>query len=99
MRLLFLVEHTVRLSPRIQKGRREFTFMSAFASQTAINLGVDQIISMMTGNSALNLGGYNVSVKVVNTPNVIQKCVVNGDCLPEIKSPRLGFAIIAKPIN
>ncbi|MEH2306366.1 hypothetical protein [Nostoc sp.] len=77
----------------------ELTFMSAFASQTAINLGVDQIISMMTGNSTLNLGGYKVSVKVVNTPNVIQKCVVNGDCLPEIKSPRLGFAIIATPIN
>ncbi|MFW9257747.1 hypothetical protein [Nostoc sp. CALU 546] len=79
--------------------KTELTFMSVFASQTAINLGVEQIVSMMTGNSALNLGAYNVSVKVVNTPNIIQKCVVNGDCLPEIKSPRLGFAVIATPIN
>lgn len=73
--------------------------MSVFASETAINLGIEQIVSMMTVNSALNLGAYNVSVKVVNTPNVIQKCVVNSDCLPKIKSPRLGFAIIATPIN
>ncbi|MEG4803525.1 hypothetical protein QUB63_22445 [Microcoleus sp. ARI1-B5] len=77
--------------------RTELTFMSAFASQTAINLSAEQIISMMTGNSTQNFGGYNVSVKVVNTPYVIQKCVVNGDCLPQIKSPRLGFAIIATP--
>ncbi|MDZ8050382.1 MAG: hypothetical protein RMX68_009685 [Aulosira sp. ZfuVER01] len=77
----------------------ELTFMSVFASQTAINLGVEQIIAMMTGNSTQNLGGYNVSVKVVNTPSVIQKCIVNGgDCTPEIKSPRLGFAIIATKI-
>lgn len=82
-----------------QKLRTELTFMSAFASQTAINLGSDQIISMMTGNSTQRFGGYNISVKVVNTPYVIQKCVVNGDCLPEIKSPRLGFAIIATPTN
>jgi hypothetical protein len=77
--------------------RTELTFMSAFATQTGINLATEQIIAMMTGNSAQNFGGYNVSVKVVNTPYVIQKCVVNGDCLPEIKSPRLGFAIIATP--
>lgn len=80
--------------------RSELTFMSAFASQTAINLGVQQIVSMMTGNSTQNFGGYNVSVKVVNTPYIIQKCVVNsGDCTPAIKSPRLGFAIIATPVK
>jgi hypothetical protein len=80
--------------------RSELTFMSAFASQTAINLGVEQIIAMMTGNSTQNFGGYNIAVKVVNTPYVIQKCVVNsGDCTPEIKSPRLGFAIIATPVQ
>lgn len=77
--------------------RTELTFMSAFASQTGINLAIEQLMAMMTGNSTQNLGNYNVSIKVVNTPYVIQKCVVNGDCLPEIKSPRLGFAIIATP--
>jgi hypothetical protein len=82
-----------------EKLRSELTFMTAFASQTAINLGVEQIISMMTGSSTQNFGGYNVSVKVVNTPYVKKKCVVNGDCTPEIESPRLGFAIIATPIN
>lgn len=83
-----------------QRLRNELTFMSAFASQTAINLGVEQIISMMTGNTTHNFGRYKVSVKVLNTPYVIQKCVVNsGDCTPEIKSPRLGFAIIATPIK
>jgi len=77
--------------------RTEVTFMSVFASQTAINLGVDQIIGMMTGNSTQNLGGYSVSVKVVNTPYIIQKCIVqSNDCTPEIPSPRLGFAIIAR---
>jgi hypothetical protein len=82
-----------------EKLRTEVTFMTVFASQTAINLGVEEIISMMTGNSTQNLGGYNVSVKVVNTPSVIQKCIVNGgDCTPEINSPRLGFAIIATKI-
>jgi hypothetical protein len=79
--------------------RTELTFMSAFVSQTGINLATDQMISMMTGNTTQSFGGYNVSVKVVNTPYVIQKCVVNGDCLPEIKSPRLGFAVIATPSN
>lgn len=82
-----------------EKLKTELTFMSVFASQTAINLGIEQIISMMTGKSTENLGGYSVSVKVVNTPSVIQKCIVNGgDCTPEIKSPRLGFAIIATKI-
>ncbi len=92
----YSAELTRQITERL---KTELTFMSIFASQTAINLGVEQIVSMMTGNSGLNLGAYNVSVKVVNTPNIIQKCVVNGDCLPEIKSPRLGFAVIATPIN
>ncbi len=82
-----------------EKLRSELTFMTAFASQTAINLGVEQIIAMMTGSSTQNFGGYNVSVKVVNTPYVVQKCVVNGDCTPEIELPRLGFAIVATPIE
>lgn len=82
-----------------EKLRTELTFMGVFASQTAINLGIDQIISMMTESSTQNFGGYKISVKVVNTPSVIQKCIVNGgDCTPEIKSPRLGFAIIAAKI-
>jgi hypothetical protein len=80
-----------------EKLRTELTFMGIFASQTGINLATEQIMSMMTGNSTQNFGNYNVSVKVINTPYVIQKCVVNGDCLPEIRSPRLGFAIIATP--
>jgi hypothetical protein len=80
--------------------RTELSFMTVFLSQTAINLGSEQIISMMTGSSSLKFGNYDVSVKVVNTPKVIQKCLVNGgECTPEIKSPRLGFAIIATPIN
>ena len=53
---------------------------------------------MMTVKSSIKLQGYRVSVKVVNTPEIFQKCIVNGDCLPEIKSPRLGFAIIATKI-
>jgi hypothetical protein len=77
--------------------RAELVFMGTFASQTGIQLATEQIMSMMAGNSTQKFGDYNVSVKVVNTPYVIQKCVVNGDCLPEIRSPRLGFAIIATP--
>ena len=69
--------------------RSELTFMGAFTSQTGINLVEDQISSMMTVKSSIKLQGYRVSVKVVNTPEIFQKCIVNGDCLPEIKSPRL----------
>ena len=80
--------------------RTELTYMGTFASQTALNLGTEQLISMMTGKETMKLQGYDISVKVVNTPTVIQKCLVDtGDCTPEIESPRLGFAIIATPTN
>jgi hypothetical protein len=72
--------------------------MGVFASQTGISLVEDQIISMITGEGGLELQRYKVSIEVVNTPEISQKCVVNGDCLPEIKIPRLGFAIIATRI-
>ncbi|MFM5887429.1 MAG: hypothetical protein ACKOQS_03920, partial [Dolichospermum sp.] len=87
-----------------EKLRTEVTFMTVFASQTAINLGAEEIVKMMTENSTQNLGGYNVSVKVVDTPIMIRKCIVNtiantSDCMPEIPSPRLGFAVIASKEN
>ncbi|MGI0489952.1 hypothetical protein ACN4EK_31430 [Pantanalinema rosaneae CENA516] len=84
-----------------QRLRTELTYMGTFASQTAIQLGSEQIISMMTGKGSMKLNNFDVSVKVVNTPKIIQKCMVQPrqDCLPEIKSPRLGFAIIATPVQ
>jgi hypothetical protein len=78
--------------------RTELTFMGIFTTQTGMQLGTEQIVSMMTGKSTLDLKGYRVSVKVVNTPEIVQKCIVNGDCIPAIKLPRLGFAIIATKI-
>ncbi len=75
--------------------RTELTFMGTFASQTGTQLSTEQIVSMMTGQGSLDLQGYRISVKVVNTPEIYQKCVVNGDCIPEIELPRLGFTIIA----
>ena len=48
----------------------------------------------------MNIGRFRISVKAVNVPYVYQKCLANrGDCTPEVKSPRLGFAIIATPRN
>jgi len=80
-----------------QKLRTELTYMAAFASQTAIQLGTDEILSMMVDKKSLNLKGFNISVKVINTPKIAQKCMVQPrrECLPEIKEPRLGFAIVA----
>jgi hypothetical protein len=78
--------------------RTELTFMGIFTTQTGMQLGTEQIVSMMTGKSSLDLKGYRVSVKVVNTPEIIQKCLVTGDCIPAIELPRLGFAIIATKI-
>lgn len=78
--------------------RTELTFMSIFTTQTGMQLGTEQIVSMMTGKGNLDLNGYKVSVKVVNTPEIIQKCIVSGDCIPAIELPRLGFAIIATKI-
>ena len=73
----------------------ELGFLGTWASQTAVNLGAQQVVSMLTTGEVMNLGGFNISVKAVNVPYVYQKCVITGDCVPEIKSPRLGFAIIA----
>uniref|UniRef100_A0A832M3I0 Uncharacterized protein n=1 Tax=Oscillatoriales cyanobacterium SpSt-402 TaxID=2282168 RepID=A0A832M3I0_9CYAN len=80
-----------------QRLRSELTYMGTFASQTAIQLGTEQIVSMMTGKGTMKLKGFDVSVKVVNTPEIVQKCMVKPrrECTPEIKLPRLGFAIIA----
>lgn len=78
--------------------RTELTFMGIFTTQTGMQLGTEQIVSMMTGKGSLDLKGYRVSVKVVNTPEIIQKCLVTGDCIPAIELPRLGFAIIATKI-
>lgn len=80
-----------------QKLRTELTYMTAFASQTAIQLGTEEILSMMFDKKFLNLKGFNISVKVINTPKIVQKCMVQPrrECLPEIKAPRLGFAIVA----
>ena len=79
--------------------RTELTYMGTFASQTAVQLGAEQILSMMIGQGNMNLNGFDISVKVVNTPEVIQKCMIQPrrECSPEIQSPRLGFAIIATP--
>jgi len=83
-----------------QRLTTELGFLGTWASQTAVNLGVEQIVSMLTTGEVMNFGRFRVSVKAVNVPYVYQKCVVNrGDCTPELNSPRLGFAIIATPIN
>lgn len=91
----FGAELTRQIEERL---RTELTFMGIFASQTGTQLATGQIVSMMTGKESLDLQGYRVSVKVINTPEVYQKCVVNGDCIPAIELPRLGFAIIATKI-
>lgn len=73
----------------------ELEFIGTFFSQQAVALGVEQIIGMMTRGEKLTLNGYEVSLKVVNTPNVMQKCIADRDeCTPAIPSPRLGFAVI-----
>ena len=83
-----------------QRLTTELGFLGVWASQTAVNLGVEQIVSMLTKGEVMNIGRFRVSVKAINVPYVYQKCVVNrGDCTPEVKSPRLGFAIIATPSN
>jgi len=82
--------------------RTEVSFgMNTFLSQTAIQLSTEQIVSMMTNNKTIKLNGFNISVKVVNTPKINQKCMIQPrrECLPEIQSPRLGFAIIATPFK
>lgn len=73
----------------------ELGFLGTWATQTGVNLGAQQVVSMLTTGEVMNLGGFSISVKAVNVPYVYQKCIVNGDCTPELKSPRLGFAIIA----
>ena len=84
-----------------QRLQTELAFMGVFTSQTATRLSTEQIVSMMTGKGTMKLKGFDVSVKVLNTPKIIQKCMVQPrrDCLPEVKSPRLGFAIIATPVK
>jgi hypothetical protein len=84
-----------------QRLQTELAFMGVFTSQTATKLSTEQIVSMMTGKGTMKLKGFDVSVKVLNTPKIIQKCMVQPrrDCLPEVKSPRLGFAIIATPVK
>ena len=83
-----------------QRLTTELGFLGTWASQTAVNLGIEQILSMLTKGEVMNIGRFRVSVKAVNVPYVYQKCVVNrGDCTPDVKSPRLGFAIIATPSN
>jgi hypothetical protein len=73
----------------------ELGFLGTWATQTAVNLGAQQVVSMLTTGEMINLGGFSISVKAVNVPYIYQKCVANGDCTPELRSPRLGFAIIA----
>jgi hypothetical protein len=73
----------------------ELSFLGTWASQTAVNLGAQEVVSMLKTGDVMNLGGFSISVKGINVPYVYQKCIVNGDCTPEVKSPRLGFAIIA----
>jgi hypothetical protein len=73
----------------------ELVFLGPWATQTGVNLGAQQVVSMLTTGEVMNLGRFSISVKAVNVPYVYQKCIVNGDCAPEIKFPRLGFAIIA----
>jgi len=83
-----------------ERVRVELIGIGSTLSQAAISLGSEQIISMMREGSSENINGYSISVKVINTPEIKQKCVVStGDCTPAIESPRLGFAIIATPIR
>lgn len=84
-----------------QQLQTELTFMSSFAAQTATEFGIEQFMQMLTGGETIKLNGYDISVKAVNTPEVIQKCIVQPrrECSPEIESPRLGFAVIATPVR
>jgi hypothetical protein len=79
----------------------ELLFMGNFASQTAIQLTPKQIVFMMKNKTTMRIKGFNVSVKVVNTPKITQKCMIRprNDCLPKIKEPRLGFAIVATRVH
>jgi hypothetical protein len=92
--------YSAELSRQIEERMRtELTFMGTFAAQTSIQLSTDQIVSMMQSKGNMKLTGFDVSVKVIDTPVIIQKCMVQPrhDCTPEIKSSRMGFAIIATP--
>jgi len=82
-----------------EKLRSELTYMGTFASQTAIQLGVEQLVSMMIDKKSMNLKGYELSMKLVKTPEITQKCIIKPQrkCSPAIEIPRLGFAIIATP--
>ena len=82
-----------------EKLRSELTYMGTFATQTAIQLGVEQLASMVIDKKNMNLNGYRLSVKLVNAPEITQKCIVKPQrkCSPAIELPRLGFAIIATP--
>jgi hypothetical protein len=84
-----------------QRLQSELTYMGTFASQTAIQLSVEQILSMMTGKGTMRLNGFDVSVKIVNTPEITQKCIIKPrrECAPAIELPRLGFAIIATRVQ
>lgn len=87
-------EFTRQIEERL---RSEALYMATFASQTGLQLGADDITSMLTGKQAMRLNGFDVSVKAVNTPQYYQKCMVKPSrvCMPAIELPRLGFAIIA----
>ncbi len=80
-----------------EKMQSEVVNMTTFTSQIGQQLVPTQIVSILTGNGSLNLKGFDISVKAVKTPKIIQTCMVQPTqrCLPEIEEPRLGFAIIA----
>ncbi len=83
-----------------ERMRGELVGITATLSKATISLGVEQIIGMLTGAGGLNLNGYTVSLKSFNVPVVMKKCIQStGDCTPGLEAPRLGFAIIATPIN
>lgn len=82
-----------------EKLRSELTYMGTFVTQTAIQLGIEQLASMVINKQDMSLNGYKFSVKVVNTPEITQKCIIKPQrkCSPAIEFPRIGFAVIATP--
>ena len=82
-----------------ERMKTELLYMSPFFSRIGGRLSADELTSLLTGGSSIARNGIYIKARTLNIPIEYKKCMIRpvNECSPSLRSPRLGFYIIASP--
>jgi hypothetical protein len=90
----YSAEFTRQLYHRLQA---ELLFMAPFLARVGVSISADELLSLLKSDGSTTINNYRIAVRSINVPMEYQKCMIwpVNECVPSLRSPRLGFYIVA----